>query len=85
MRHGREFEFHASRCAEASGIGDGGRALALAGHALRPEAVPELLERLRSEPAFVGLAFRTFRVEESEESGVLDFRIDSASEEETVR
>ena len=66
-------------------ITDGGRALALTGHALRPEAVPELLEGLRPEPAFVGLAFRTFRVEESDEAGVLDFRIDSASEEDTTR
>lgn len=62
-------------------IADGGHALALTGHALRPEAVPELLERLRAEPAFLGLAFRTFRLEESDEAGVLDFRIDSASEE----
>ncbi|MCP5149357.1 MAG: PilN domain-containing protein [Ectothiorhodospiraceae bacterium] len=55
-------------------IQSGGRRLEIRGAALRPELVPVLVQRLSSEPVFVGMKFQTLRLDRTEEGeGRLDF------------
>lgn len=57
---------------------DGGRRMRLAGHALAPEEVPALLDRLASLPAFRGHSFRTLRIDRAaDDGGRLDFLLAS--------
>ncbi len=44
-------------------INEGGDDLKLVGYTLRPDGVPDLLEKLRSEPAFMGRDFRRLLLE----------------------
>lgn len=55
-------------------LADGGRRLRLGGHALEPETVPALLDRLAQRPAFRGHSFRTLRIDRPDEQpGPLTF------------
>ena len=57
-------------------IGQGGQELALVGSTLNPEGVPQLLEKLSAEPAFMGRQFRRLLLQrESEESTTVNFTI----------
>jgi hypothetical protein len=54
-------------------IGNGGQRLSLVGSALRADGVPELLEQLSSEGAFVGREFKTFELQLGDDTRVIDF------------
>jgi len=57
-------------------ITEGGDDLMLVGHTLEPDGVPRLLEKLRSEPAFMGRDFRRLLLERaSKESNTVRFTI----------
>ena len=57
-------------------INEGGDDLRLVGHTLEPDGVPDLLEKLRSEPAFMGRDFRRLLLERtSGESNAVRFTI----------
>ncbi len=57
-------------------INEGGDNLMLVGRTLRPDGVPDLLEKLRSEPAFMGRDFRRLLLERtSEETNTVRFTI----------
>ena len=57
-------------------INEGGDDLMLVGYTLRPDGVPDLLEKLRSEPAFMGRDFRRLLLERtSGESNAVRFTI----------
>jgi MSHA biogenesis protein MshI len=57
---------------------EGGRALAFAGGATRPEAVPTWLSGLRGEPTFAGRSFRSFEIlPPADASGGVRFSLDS--------
>ena len=57
-------------------INEGGDDLRLVGHTLEPDGVPDLLEKLRSEPAFMGREFRRLLLERaSEGSSAVRFTI----------
>lgn len=50
-------------------LAESGEALALSGRTLRAEDVPNLLRRLRAEPAFAGRTFGTLEIERATEPG----------------
>ena len=52
---------------QAIRITEGGDDLMLVGHTLKPEGVPDLLEKLGSEPAFMGRDFRRLILERASE------------------
>ncbi len=57
-------------------IYNGGRSLALAGNSLTPEAVPEFIEQLGPEPAFVGREFEALLMQVPEEGPpIIDFAL----------
>ncbi len=57
-------------------INEGGDDLMLVGYTLRPDGVPDLLEKLRSEPAFMGRNFRRLLLERaSEETNTVRFTL----------
>ncbi|MCZ6823128.1 MAG: PilN domain-containing protein, partial [Deltaproteobacteria bacterium] len=57
-------------------INEGGDDLMLVGHTLEPDGVPNLLEKLRNEPAFKGRDFRRLLLERaSKESNAVRFTI----------
>ncbi len=57
-------------------INEGGDDLMLVGHTLEPDGVPKLLEKLRSEPAFMGRDFRRLLLERaSAETSAVRFTI----------
>ncbi len=62
-------------------IHNGGRSLALAGSSLRPEAVPELIEQLGPEPAYVGREFQALLMQVPEEGQpIIDFALSTERE-----
>jgi hypothetical protein len=63
-------------------IGEGGRALRLAGSALQPDLAPRFLQRLSAEPVFAGLAFERLHLSRPPTAtGHIDFLVDTALEE----
>jgi hypothetical protein len=62
-------------------IHNGGRSLVLAGSSLTPEAVPELIEQLGPEPAFVGREFQALLMQVPEEGQpIIDFALSTERE-----
>jgi hypothetical protein len=58
-------------------VNGGTGAIELAGRSLRPELVPEYMQRLGREPALVGQRFDRFEIEHDEETGEAVFRATS--------
>ncbi len=64
------------------GISDGGREFLLAGSALKPEQIPQYLQRLSTEPAFAGSEFRSFVMNRPEKGrDQVDFTLRTTPEE----
>lgn len=60
----------------------GGRSMALAGRALSPEAVPQFIEELAPEPAYVGREFQTLLLQVPETGPpVIDFVLSTEREQ----
>ncbi len=66
-------------------VHDGGESLSIRGHTYEAKRVPQLLRRLRTEPAFSGKSFALFELASGESEGVLDFTLDSASDDGASR
>lgn len=58
-------------------INGGSGAIELAGRSVRPDLVPEYLQRLGREPVLVGQQFDRFEIERDEENGEAEFRATS--------
>lgn len=65
-------------------IRDGGSNMGLKGSTLKPELVPQLLQRLSSETAFAGTEFKTFLMQRPKNSRQqIDFNLQTTVEEQT--
>jgi len=59
-------------------LNKGGRQLSLSGGALKPELVPQLLQRLGGEPSFAGKEFKTFLLSRANKSASwINFNLDT--------
>ena len=68
----------------ALAINGGTGAIELAGRSLRPELVPEYMQRLGSEAALAGQRFDLFEIERDDESGEATFRATSRPRRSTL-